>query len=981
MSKTLPSRRLASALAALLVASAVGQAADAPATPATGTPAAAPAATPAAPQFGAGALAGANGPAAVAAAEALPALPTPPYLTPEEALKTFKLPPGYRLELVMSEPTILEPVVSVFDGNGRLYIAEMRSYMRDADASKESDPISRVSLHWSSKGDGVFDKHTIFADNMLLPRMILPLKDSVLIQETHTGEVYEYRDTNNDGVSDEKKLFHTFDRAGDGNMEHQPSGLIWAMDNWIYSTYNPVRIRWTPNGVISERTAPNGGQWGLTQDNNGKTFFSNAGNDNGPLTYQQPVVYGAFRFPNEQAPGYREVFPLTGLYDYQPGPRYSRDDGTLNHTTSAAGLDIYRGDRLPADLQGDLLYGEPVGRLVRRSKVEVRDGVTILSNPYQGEKADFIRSTDAYFRPVNLVTAPDGTVFITDMYRGIIQQGNWTRRGSYLRGAIDKYGIADKTNRGRIWRLVHDDMKPAYAQPRMLDETPAQLVAHLSHPNGWWRDTAQKLLILSQDKSVVPALEAVARTSTNALARAHAIWTLEGLDALKPALVREKLQDSEPQVRVAAMRASETLIKAGDTSLKADILAMSKNPDPNVGIQAMLTANYLKFPEASDMISRTALANPVAGVKQIAIQLINPIGGTIGTQFAGAQRQQLEAGQSTYLQLCFACHGIDGKGTPVEGQNKTLAPSLAGSPTVTGHRDGVILSILHGVTGPIRGQDYGVMIPMGTNDDAWVANVVSYIRNSFGNSSPLVTTQDVARVRAAHAGRTEPWTMETLPAALPRPLGNRAAWKLTSNRPSGGNANLDTPVAASFGFTAAAPVAGAWLQIELPEAATLSEIRLSSAGTPRNYTRAYRIELSMDGQNWGEPAATGTGTGPIADATFTPTQAKWVRITHTQPPAGRGGPPGGRGGPPAPAAGAPVAGAPGAAPASAGAAPAPGASGATPAAGAVAAVTGTPAPAAAGRGGGGRGGAQPTDWTIDDVILYQPVAGTVATPQ
>lgn len=876
-----------------------------------------------------------------------PKPPTPPYLAPEEAAKTFELPPGYRLELVLSEPTIREPVVSVFDGNGRLYVAEMRTYMQDAEATDERAPTSRVSLHWSSKGDGNFDQHTVFVDHLVLPRMVLPLKDSVLIQETFTGDVYEYRDTNGDGVSDEKKLFHRFERAGEGNMEHQPSGLVWMLDNWIYSTYNAARIRWTPRGVVSERTSPNGGQWGITQDNYGKTFYSNAGNDTGPLTFQQPTIYGAFRMAEEQAPGYREVFPLVGLYDFQPGLRYSRPDGTLNHTTSAAGLDIFRGDRLPADLVGDLLFGEPVGRLIRRSKIEAREGLTVLRNPYQKEKSEFIRSRDPYFRPVNLVTAPDGTVYITDMYRGIIQQGNWTRKGSYLRSVIDKYGIADKVNRGRVWRLVYDGIKPG-PQPRMLDEKPSAIVAHLSHPNGWWRDTAQKLLILHQDKSVVPALESLARTSTNPLARLHAIWTLEGLDALKPVLVREKLQDHEPQIRIAAIRASETLYKAGDTSLKDDLVAMSKNSDAGVAIQAMLTANYLKLPDATAVISKTAQSSALAGVKQIALQVINPIGGSIGTQFSGAQRQQLERGQTSYLQLCFACHGLDGKGTPMEGKTGTLAPSLAGSATATGHRDAIVMALLHGVTGPINGQTYeGLMIPMGGNDDAWIADIASYVRTSFGNQSPLVTVEDVARVRAASADRKEPWTLEALNARLPQPVGNRGAWKFTTNRPGRtGDGAAPSTGPATLSFTVEAPVvADAWLQIELPEAVTIAEMRLSSANSPRNFTRSFKIELSMDGENWGDPVATGRGIGPIVDVTFPATKAKWVRITHTRVQFGRGGFGGGG----------------------------PGRAGAAPTGGDTSG-TDRPAGAAAGpaRGGGFGGGPAPTPWTLDEVQLYKP---------
>ncbi len=838
------------------------------------------------------------------AAQPLPKMPTPPYLSAEESLKTMQLPPGYHLELVVSDPIVHEPVVSVFDGNGRMYVAEMRSYMQTPDSTVEGDeraPISRVSLHWSSKGDGVYDQHSVFVDNLVLPRMILPLKDSVLIQETHTGEVYEYRDTDGDGVADKKTLFHTFARAGDGNLEHQPSGLIWAEDNWIYSTYNPVRIRWTPKGAISEPTAANGGQWGIAQDNYGKTWVHNAGSNSGPRNFQTPIVYGAFSVPNQEAAGYKEVFPLVGLGDVQPGAQFLRADGTLNGTTSAAGIDIYRGDRLPADLQGDLLYGEPVGRLVRRTKIEVRDGLTYISNPYQAEKSEFIRSSDAYFRPVNMVTAPDGTIYITDMYRGIIQEGNWTRPGSFLRRAIDQYGIGEKVGRGRVWRLVYDGMKPG-PQPHMLDETPAQLVTHLSHPNGWWRDTAQKLIILSQDKSVVPELQKLARMDPNPLTRIHAIWTLEGLDALDAALVREKLKDADLHVRTAAIRASETLYKNGDKSLATDIIAQtSDTTPPEVAIQGLLTAKLLKLPEAQSLAAKTSTGHPSAGVKELATQLAASFGSPFGPQFTAAQRTQLERGQATFLQLCFACHGLDGKGAPLAGKpGVTMAPPLAGSSTATGHRDGIIMAILNGLTGPVNGKTYeGQMIPLGANGDQYVADVASYIRNSFGNQASLISVDDVVRVRAANADRKTPWTLAEINARLPQPIGNREAWKFTSNRgvPGGAATVTAAPDPVKQIFTATAPVTGAWLQIELPEAATLSDIRVSSAVRPENFTRAYKVELSTDGQNWGEPVATGQGTGALVDISLPPTSTKWVRITHTEPPviAPAGGGRGGRG--------------------------------------------------------------------------------------
>ena len=123
---------------------------------------------------------------------------------------------------------------------------------------------------------------------------------------------------------------------------------------------------------------------------------------------------------------------------------------------------------------------------------------------------EFIKSTDPLFRPVDMTTAPDGTLYITDMYRGIIQQATWSGPGTYLRARIDQYALDKVFGHGRIWRVSYDGMERNRTQPRMLNETPAQLVAHLSHPNGWWRDSAQQLLVLKQDKSVVPALQQVA---------------------------------------------------------------------------------------------------------------------------------------------------------------------------------------------------------------------------------------------------------------------------------------------------------------------------------------------------------------------------------------------------------------------------------------------------------------------------------------
>src|SRR5437870_1444513 len=239
---------------------------------------------------------------------------------------------------------------------------------------------------------------------------------------------------------------------------------------------------------------------------------------------------------------------------------------------------------------------------------------------------EFIKSLDPLFRPVDVTTAPDGTVYITDMYHGIIQVGNFAGPGTYLRARIQQYDLDKVIHKGRIWRLVYDGVKPDKSDalrrdrivPRMNNESPAQLVMHLSHPNGWWRDTAQQLLVLKQDKSVVPALRAIVKSSPNLLARFHALWTLEGLGSLDAVLARQMMEDREPRMRIQAIRASETLYKGGDRSFAKDYERMTKDASVDVTLQAMLTLNRWKAPNAPAVIQAVMDSNKARGVQVVA---------------------------------------------------------------------------------------------------------------------------------------------------------------------------------------------------------------------------------------------------------------------------------------------------------------------------------------------------------------------------
>ncbi|MEP2777180.1 MAG: discoidin domain-containing protein [Luteolibacter sp.] len=805
--------------------------------------------------------------------------PSATPLTPEETLKTFHIEDGYRLELVLSEPQIKEPVVAVFDGNGRMYVAEMRTYMQDIDGNNQFDKTSRISMHEDTNGDGSYDRHTLFIDNLSLPRMILPLDGSLVVCETNTLDFHTYRDTDGDGVADEKKLFYAGGKRG-GNLEHQPSGLIWAQDNWLYLTYEKYRLRITPLGVIKSSTANNGGQWGLTQDNYGKPWYINAGGERGPVNFQTHIAYGAYNFPNQFAPGFEEVWPLVGMADVQGGAkRFRQEDKTLNHFTATCGAEVYRGDTLP-DLQGDLLFAEPVGRLIRRAKMETEDGAIILHNPY--EKSEFIRSTDPNFRPVNMVTAPDGSLYIIDMYRGIIQEGNWTAKGSYLRGKILEHGLEKVTSLGRIYRLVKDKTGPA-EQPRMLDESPAQLVAHLSHPNGWWRDTAQKLIVLRGDKSVVPTLTGLAHNAPDHITRIHALWTLEGLDSVPPDLVLQAIADSHPQVRAAAIRLSEPFMKT-DTALATALRGLATDPDIAVRQQLILSSRKAGLPGHQELITAISSASEPDSIKLLASG--EPKRNTKpnkNSPYTPAEQKRISAGADIYAALCFACHGADAKGAPFPGatDGSLMAPPLVGSKTINGHPDASINVLLHGLTGPVDGKNYdSLMVQMADEDDEWIASVLSYLRTEFGNTGAPISPQQVARIRKETADRSEPWTLEELHATLPQPLGNRSDWKITASHGKAPGHAIDGDPRTRFD-TGTSQKPGMWLQIELPESTNISGLQLDAGSSTADYPRGYEVTLSTDGASWSKPVATGKGTAVLTQITFPAQPAKCLRITQT----------------------------------------------------------------------------------------------------
>ena len=320
----------------------------------------------------------------------------------------------------------------------------------------------------------------------------------------------------------------------------------------------------------------------------------------------------------------------------------------------------------------------------------------------------------------------------------------------------------------------------------------------------------------------------------------------------------------------------------------------------------------------AEAVRAAQAATTARGVQVVGNQILKPPTSAFGRggrggppPFTPAELVVMERGEGIYKEVCFACHGDDGRGTALAGERRARRwrRRSRARAACRAHRDYVTKTLLHGMDGPIEGRTYagGVMAPMGSNRDEWIAAIASYVRNSFGNVGTFVSTADVARVRTATADRKAFWKVDELLASLPVPLEVLPTWKASASHNPGmalGALNF-----ASWS-TGEPQQPGMWFQIELPEPATVTEVQFNSAGagfggggggrggrgavpaagaaTPPSapalpagpYPRGYKVEVSTNGTAWTEVAA-GQGTPGSTTITFTPTQAKYIRITQT----------------------------------------------------------------------------------------------------
>jgi putative membrane-bound dehydrogenase-like protein len=549
--------------------------------------------------------------------------PVPPK-TPQEALKTFETIPGFHMELLASEPGVHSPIAADVDENGNLYVTEMIDYPYYPKPGEK--PLGTVRLLRDTHGDGRYDASDIFADHLLWAGGVACWKGGVFVAAP--PDVWYFKDTDGDHKAHiKRKVFTGF---GTKSQQYMLNNLKWGLDHKIYGSTagnggeirhgdkpdaKPVSVdrhdfRFDP---VTEEFEPIAGtiQFGNTFDDWGNRFMCD---ESEPL-YQSiaeqhylarnpylPAGHGVYNIAGGSVPIYR-ISPIERWRHIRSSRRIAHSTrtplqaGVSHHVIDAgAGVTIYRGDAYPKSFYGNAVIGDAQNNLVHRMLL-TPDGVT-----FKERRADlgteFVRSSDNWFRPVNFVNAPDGTLFCLDMSREILES---------IHIPFDVLKFIDlKAGRdsGRLYRIAPDGFHFP-GEPHLSTASTAELVHLLEHPNGWHRDTAHRLIFERQDKSAVPLLAALLRQSSLPQARLCALWSLEGLRSLEAADLQAALNDPHPALREHAVRLSESHLK-NDVSILEKVVALADDANSRVRMQVAYSLGETKDPRAVDAIASIA---------------------------------------------------------------------------------------------------------------------------------------------------------------------------------------------------------------------------------------------------------------------------------------------------------------------------------------------------------------------------------------
>jgi len=596
-----------------------------------------------------------------------------PRIKPVEAkaaLSTFTIANGFRIEQVAAEPTVVDPIAMAFDENGRLFVVEMRGYSEDGELN-----LGRIRLLEDANGDGQFEKSYIYAEGLSWPTALTCYDGGLFVGAAPDIYYFKDTDGDNQadvkktvftgfGRGNVQGLINTFKwgldnrihgatsssgaevtRVGDGETRRQGDGETGSLKEEAKNSSPPLPLSLSPplaspplslrgrDFAIEPRTmtmeaTSGGGQHGLSFNQWGDKFVCSNSDHAQYVQFEDRYVA---RNPYFAAPSPRasiaadgpqaDVFRTSPIEPWRivrtrlrvkgivPGP--VEGGGTpAGYFTGATGITIFRGNGWPREYQDWAVVGDVGSNLVHRKRIE-EDGASYVARRVD-EKSELLTSSDVWFRPAQFANAPDGALYIADMYRETIEHP------LSLPPVIKKHlDLTSGRDRGRIYRIVGKDFKQP-PLPRLGEASTATLVTTLGHENGWHRETASRLLYERQDRSAIPRLEMLVRSANTPEGRIHGLYAIDGLGGLSSEIILRATRDPHSRVREHAVRLSEH-VAATSAQVRERLYSMVDDNAFRVRYQLAFALGELSGPSRNQALVSLVKRDGSDGLMRVAV--------------------------------------------------------------------------------------------------------------------------------------------------------------------------------------------------------------------------------------------------------------------------------------------------------------------------------------------------------------------------
>jgi mono/diheme cytochrome c family protein len=699
------------------------------------------------------------------------------YEEPKVSLENYAIEEGFDLNCIASEPFLRAPVGMDFDNQGRMWVVEMTGYMPNLEGIGEEEPNGRISILEDWDKDGKIDHAKVFLDKLVLPRSIAHVYGGLLYTD---GAKLWFVDIKKDKPAKRTLVDPIY--AEGGNVEHTSNGLMMHIDNWIYNANYNFRYQ-RKNGKWLKEPTSYRGQWGITKDNFGRLYFNdNSTNIKGDYVLPNKAIRNKYFKPSgseNQALGSNKVFPIHATSVNRGYVKGILDDkGHLKEVTSACGPLVYRGGAFPEAYNQNAFVCVPEANLIKRNILDFKNIQTKANQAIEGK--EFIASTDEGFRPVNLFNGPDGAMYVVDMHRGIIQHKAYISQ--YLTEQLGGKKLDTLQNAGRILKVTHKSTQ-LHTVPDLSKATNKELVAYLSHPNGWLRDRAQQLLIQKKGKSITKDVLALTTTDNAFATSIHALYVLEAKNALSFDILHNIISTSkQPETIAHALGLLEQYATATHVEKMKTLcnqLLSQKNETIDLYLSLSLgtwlnVSEATFFPVLSEIdkkyapqkVFQEAITSSLDGKEDVYLKTMNPnptLKSHLTTAANNRQKNDMNSifvkeknavdnrtkGLQLFRSICGACHGADGKGI------QDLAPPLKNSEYIDGSIHRLAAITLHGLSGPISvgGKLYQLnndMPGLANNNslsDQDIADIINFTQNAFAKQGKNISANEIKKLR------------------------------------------------------------------------------------------------------------------------------------------------------------------------------------------------------------------------------------------